>query len=70
MSAESGTIRATRQFVCADQAGKTDLISGQRNVTWFQVDRPGVCRGQRPEYCGLQQARTGAIVVAGAPGHA
>jgi cytochrome c oxidase subunit 2 len=36
--------------------GKIDAIPGVVNETWFQVDRPGVYRGQCAELCGLQHA--------------
>jgi len=48
-------------------AGKTDVIPGQRNVTWFQADKPGVYRGACTEYCGLQHANMAAYVVAESP---
>ena len=44
--------------------GKTDLIPGQTNNTWFSADRPGVYRGQCTEYCGQQHAHMGLEVVA------
>jgi cytochrome c oxidase subunit 2 len=44
--------------------GKTDLIPGRENVTWIQADRPGVYRGQCAEYCGVQHATMGLLVVA------
>jgi cytochrome c oxidase subunit 2 len=36
--------------------GKIDAIPGVVNETWFQVERPGVYRGQCAELCGLQHA--------------
>lgn len=36
--------------------GKTDLIPGKTNHTWFQADRTGVYEGQCAEFCGLQHA--------------
>lgn len=47
--------------------GKTDLIPGQTNVTWMQVDEPGVYRGQCAEFCGLQHAHMALTVVAQEP---
>jgi cytochrome c oxidase subunit II len=47
--------------------GKLDLIPGKSNVTWLQADRPGVFRGLCAEYCGLQHARMGFLVVAQPP---
>src|SRR5262249_12006024 len=37
-------------------AGKTDLIPGRVNHTWFQTDHAGVYVGQCAEYCGTQHA--------------
>jgi cytochrome c oxidase subunit II len=37
-------------------AGKTDLIPGRVNATWFQTDQPGLYLGQCAEYCGTQHA--------------
>jgi cytochrome c oxidase subunit 2 len=47
--------------------GKLDLIPGKTNVTWIQADRPGVYRGQCAEYCGIQHAQMGLLVVAEPP---
>jgi cytochrome c oxidase subunit 2 len=44
--------------------GKTDLVPGRENVTWLQVDRPGIYRGQCAEYCGVQHAHMALTVVA------
>lgn len=45
-------------------AGKMDAIPGQINETWIEADRPGTYRGQCTEYCGLEHARMGLLVVA------
>jgi cytochrome c oxidase subunit 2 len=37
-------------------AGKTDLIPGRRNQTWFETTEPGLYLGQCAEYCGTQHA--------------
>jgi cytochrome c oxidase subunit 2 len=47
--------------------GKTDLIPGRENVTWIQADRPGVYTGRCAEYCGMQHANMGLLVVAQPP---
>jgi cytochrome c oxidase subunit 2 len=47
--------------------GKTDLIPGRENVTWIEASRPGVYGGQCAEYCGLQHATMGLLVVAQPP---
>jgi cytochrome c oxidase subunit II len=45
-------------------SGKTDLIPGQINETWLKADVPGVFRGQCTEYCGLQHAHMGLLLIA------
>jgi cytochrome c oxidase subunit 2 len=47
--------------------GKTDLIPGRENVTWIQADRPGVYGGRCAEYCGVQHATMGLLVIAQPP---
>ena len=49
--------------------GKTDLIPGQINETWFEARKAGVYRGQCTEYCGRQHAHMGLEVVADDPDH-
>jgi cytochrome c oxidase subunit 2 len=44
--------------------GKKDMIPGRTNTMWIQADRPGVWRGQCAEFCGLQHAHMGLVVVA------
>ncbi len=44
--------------------GKIDMIPGQINYLTLQADQPGVYRGQCAEYCGLQHALMGFVVVA------
>lgn len=48
-------------------AGKMDAIPGQTNETWIEADRAGVYRGQCTEYCGVQHARMGIVLVAEPP---
>jgi cytochrome c oxidase subunit 2 len=48
-------------------AGKMDAIPGQTNETWFEAAAPGVYRGQCTEYCGVQHAHMGIMVIADAP---
>jgi cytochrome c oxidase subunit 2 len=45
-------------------AGKTDLIPGQTNHAWIEADQPGTFRGQCGEFCGLEHARMGLVVIA------
>jgi len=44
--------------------GKRDLMPGYSTAFWFQVDQPGVYRGQCAEFCGLQHAHMGFSIVA------
>lgn len=46
---------------------KRDLIPGDVNSVWFQADTAGVYRGQCLEYCGLQHAKMGFLVIADTP---
>jgi cytochrome c oxidase subunit 2 len=46
---------------------KRDLIPGDVNSLWFRADTPGVYRGLCAEYCGLQHAKMGFLVVAERP---
>jgi cytochrome c oxidase subunit 2 len=47
--------------------GKMDAIPGQTNETWLEADKPGTYRGQCTEYCGLQHAHMGLVMIAQAP---
>jgi cytochrome c oxidase subunit 2 len=44
--------------------GKMDLIPGRTNSLRVQADAPGVFRGRCAEFCGLQHARMGLLVIA------
>lgn len=44
--------------------GKMDLLPDKTNVTWLAAERPGIFRGQCAEYCGVQHALMGLVVVA------
>ncbi|HEX4861374.1 MAG TPA: cytochrome c oxidase subunit II [Rhizomicrobium sp.] len=48
-------------------SGKTDLIPGQTNETWLEAHSPGAYRGQCTEYCGLEHAKMGFLVIADTP---
>jgi cytochrome c oxidase subunit 2 len=37
-------------------AGKTDIVPGKPNETWFQAEHEGLYRGQCAELCGIQHA--------------
>jgi cytochrome c oxidase subunit 2 len=47
--------------------GKTDLIPGRINATWFQTDSPGLYLGQCAEYCGTQHAHMLIRVIVDSP---
>jgi cytochrome c oxidase subunit 2 len=44
--------------------GKRDLIPGHPSTTVIQADRPGFFRGQCAEFCGVQHAKMGFVVIA------
>lgn len=48
-------------------SGKTDTIPGQTNETWLEAKQPGIYHGQCTEYCGVQHAHMGLLVVAEPP---
>ena len=48
-------------------AGKLDAVPGQTNHLRFEASQPGTYLGECAEYCGIQHARMGFIVVADAP---
>jgi cytochrome c oxidase subunit 2 len=55
-------------FWVPELQGKTDLIPGRENVAWIEASRPGEYGGQCAEYCGLQHATMGLLVVAQSEG--
>jgi cytochrome c oxidase subunit 2 len=46
---------------------KIDMIPGRTNSLVFDVPRPGVFRGQCAEFCGLQHAKMGLLIVVQPP---
>jgi len=48
-------------------AGKQDLIPGRINEIIVRAERPGTYRGQCAEFCGLQHAHMGFVVIADTP---
>jgi cytochrome c oxidase subunit 2 len=50
-----------------DLTPKRDLIPGNVNSLWFRADSAGVYRGQCAEFCGLQHAKMGFLVIAEPP---
>ena len=51
-------------FWVPELQGKTDLIPGRENVSWIEASRPGEYGGQCAEFCGVQHATMGLLVVA------
>ena len=47
--------------------GKMDLIPGRSTTLRFTADRAGTYRGQCAEFCGLQHAKMGMLVIAQEP---
>jgi cytochrome c oxidase subunit 2 len=45
-------------------AGKRDLNPGKENVTWIQANEPDIYWGQCAEFCGVQHALMGKLVIA------
>ena len=43
---------------------KLDLLPGQTNTTWISADSAGVFRAECAEFCGLQHAHMGMMIVA------
>jgi cytochrome c oxidase subunit 2 len=44
--------------------GKLDLVPGQTNEFWLEADQPGVYVGACAEFCGIQHAKMGLLVIA------
>ncbi|HEX2137600.1 MAG TPA: cytochrome c oxidase subunit II [Microvirga sp.] len=51
-------------FWVPNLTGKMDAITGRQNQIQIQADRPGVYRGQCAEFCGLQHAHMGLLLIA------
>jgi cytochrome c oxidase subunit II len=62
------TADVIHSFWIPQLAGKTDLIPGQRNVSWIEADSAGTYWGQCGEYCGLQHANMQLYLEAESPG--
>jgi cytochrome c oxidase subunit 2 len=54
-------------FWAPNITGKRDLIPGYSSAVSFQIDTPGVYRGQCAEFCGLQHAHMGFSIIAERP---
>jgi cytochrome c oxidase subunit 2 len=62
LSLESADV--IHSFWVPSLAGKQDLIPGHNNSIELLAQRPGLYRGQCAEFCGLQHAHMGLLVVA------
>jgi len=62
LSLESGDVN--HSFWVPQLHGKMDLIPGRTNTLTIKADDPGVYRGECAEFCGLQHAHMGFVVVA------
>ncbi len=60
----TGSADVIHSFWVPDLHGKRDLIPGYSTNIWIQADKPGVYRGQCAEFCGLQHAHMGLLVIA------
>jgi cytochrome c oxidase subunit II len=54
-------------FWVPELAGKLDVIPGQHNVLRFTPRKPGIYRGECAEFCGVEHARMGFVVVVETP---
>lgn len=61
------TADVIHSFWVPNLSGKTDLVPGVINTSWFQAERAGIYRGQCAEFCGSQHALMGFLVVAEPP---
>jgi cytochrome c oxidase subunit II len=64
---ELSTADVIHSFWFPQLAGKTDLIPGQRNVSWIEARAPGTYWGHCAEYCGQQHANMMMSIVADPP---
>jgi cytochrome c oxidase subunit II len=55
-------------FWAPNITGKRDLIPGYASSLAFEIDKPGVYRGQCAEFCGAQHAHMAFLIVAETPG--
>ena len=54
-------------FWVPELVGKTDVIPGHNNTTWFRADKTGQYRGECTEFCGTQHAHMDYVVVVDSP---
>lgn len=51
-------------FWAPNITGKRDLLPGYSSAFWFNIEQPGMYRGQCAEFCGLQHAHMGFSIIA------
>jgi cytochrome c oxidase subunit II len=61
------SVDVIHSFWAPNITGKRDLIPGQASSFTFEVDKPGIYRGQCAEFCGLQHAHMAFLIVAESP---
>ncbi len=61
------SVDVIHSFWVPQLAGKTDVIPGKVNHTWFQAGQPGTFHGQCAEFCGIEHANMRFEVVAESP---
>jgi cytochrome c oxidase subunit II len=64
---QTGSRDVIHSFWAPNIQGKRDLIPGQQNAIWLQVDKEGIYRGQCAEFCGHQHAHMAFYVIAESP---
>ena len=67
VSIELAAADVIHSFWVPNLAGKQDLIPGRDNQIAFTASRAGTYRGQCAEFCGLQHAHMGLLVIAESP---
>ena len=61
---ELSSLDVIHSFWVPSLTGKKDLLPGYTRSLWFRADTPGVYRGQCAEFCGLEHAKMGVLVIA------
>ena len=61
---ELSSLDVIHSFWVPSLTGKKDLLPGYTRSLWFRADTPGVYRGQCAEFCGLEHAKMGILVIA------
>lgn len=56
VTADLESVDVIHSFWVPQLAGKTDVIPGHTNRTWFQASKTGTFHGQCAEFCGIEHA--------------